>query len=97
MFFKNFKKICTEASMSIFRNVLDLQNELIDKHLAVSFLNTFSWLLPKIEQKRISSYDKIAWCKNSRLVKYLSNSGSFFYLVSLKTFLLFLRVNFTYF
>ena len=64
--------------MSIFRNVLDLQNELIHKHLAVSFLNTFLWLLPKIEQKRVSSCDKIVWCKNSRVAKDLSNKWQIF-------------------
>ena len=39
---------------TIFRKVLVLQNELSHEHLPVSFLDTFLWLLPKIEQKRIS-------------------------------------------
>ena len=71
---------------TIFRKVLDFQNGLSHKHLPVSFSSTFLWLLPKIEQKRIYLNDKIAWCKKSRVVKDLSNSGSFFLFSVLKHF-----------
>ena len=39
----------------------------------------------------------VVWCKNSRVIKDLSNSGSFYLLVFLNIFLFFLRSNFAYF
>ena len=99
MFFENFYKICHETSVTetIFRKVLVIQNGHSHEHLRVSFPNTFLWMLPKIEQKRISLNDNIVWCKNSRVVKDLSNSGTFILFNVPKLFLFSLRANFTYF
>ena len=44
------------------------------------FMNTFLWLLPNMEQKCIPLNDNIIWCKDSRIIKDLSNSGRFFLL-----------------
>ena len=63
---------------TMFKKVLVLQNGFSHGHLSISFLNNFLWLLPKIEQKRISLNNNIVRCKNSSVIKYLSNSGSFF-------------------
>ena len=76
---------------TIYRKVLVLQNGLSHEHFPVSFPNTSQKLLLKIEQKRLSLSDNIARCKNPRAVKDLSNSGSFFYLVSQTIFILFTR------
>ena len=70
----------TEA---IFRKLLVLQNGLSHEHLCVSFPDTFLWLIPKI-----SLNDNFVWCKNSRVIKDLSNSGSFFLFSVPKLFLI---------
>ena len=51
---------------------------------STSFLNTFLWLLPNIEQKRIPLNDSIVWCKNFSVTKDLSKSSNFFLLNVLK-------------
>ena len=83
MLFENFQKICTEVSVTemISSKTFVLQNGLSLGRLSFSFPNTVLWLLPKIEQKRISLNDDIVWYKNSRVIKDLSNSNSF-YLIS---------------
>ena len=48
------------------------------KGFFISFLNTFLWLLPNIEQRRTPLNDNIVWCKYSIVIKDLSESGSFF-------------------
>ena len=65
---------------TIFSKVSVHQNGLSHAPLPISFPNTILCLLPNIEQKRITLNDNIVWCKNSSVVKDLSNSGSFFLL-----------------
>ena len=50
------------------------------KGFFISFLNTFLWLLPNIEQKCIPLNDNSVQCKHSRIIKDLSKSGSLFLL-----------------
>ena len=50
------------------------------KGFFISFPNTFLWLLPNIEQKRIPLNDNIVWSKYYRVIKDLSKSGSLFLL-----------------
>ena len=80
MLFENIYKICTEASVmeAILNKVLIPQNGLSQERLSISLTNNFLWFLQKIEQKRTFLNDNIVWCKNSRVFKDLSNSGSFF-------------------
>ena len=65
---------------TIFSKVSVLQNRLRYGCLSISFPNTFLWLLPNIEHKRIPVNDNIVWCKYSRGIKNLSKSGSCFLL-----------------
>ena len=80
MLFENIYKICTEASVmeAILNKVLVPQNGLSQERLSISLPNNFLLFLQKIEQKHTSLNDNIVWCKNSRIFKDLSNSGSFF-------------------
>ena len=99
MLFENIYKICTEASVmeAILNKVLIPQNGLSQERLSISLTNNFLWFLQKIEQKRTSLNDNIVWCKNSRVFKDLSNSGSFF-LFSVPTHFVILSTRiFTYF
>ena len=50
------------------------------KGFFISFLNTFLWLLPNIEQRRTPLNDNIVWCKYSIVIKDLSKSGFLFLL-----------------
>ena len=78
---------------TIFSKASLFQTGISHTRLPISFLNTILWLLPNIEQKRITLNDNIVWCKNSRGAKNLSNSGSF----SLLSFPKYVRANVTYF
>ena len=80
--FENLQKICRESTVmkTIFSKVSVLQNRLRYGCLSISFPNTFLWLLPNIEHKRIPVNDNIVWCKYSRGIKNLSKSGSCFLL-----------------
>ena len=85
MLFENIYKICTEA------------HGLSQERLSISLLNNFLLFLQKIEQKHTFLNDSIVWCKNSRVFKDLSNSGSFF-LFSVPTHFVILSSRiFTYF
>ena len=66
----------------IFSKISVLQNVLNQARLPISFQNTILLLLSNtnIEQKPIPLNDNIVWCKHSRVVKDLSNSGSLFLL-----------------
>ena len=76
-FLKSFRKFAGNVCDG--DQVLVLQNGLSHGCLPISF-PTILWLLPNIEQKRIPLIDNIVWYKNSRAIKDLSNSGSFFLL-----------------
>ena len=80
MLFENIYKICTEASVmeAILNKVLVPQNGLSQERLSIGLPNNFLLFLQKIEQKHTSLNYNIVWCKNSRIFKDLSNSGSFF-------------------
>ena len=65
---------------TIFSKVSVLQNGRSHARLPISFPNTILWLFPNIEQKHVTLNDNIVWCKNSRVVWNLSNSGNFFLL-----------------
>ena len=69
-FLKTFRKFARGRSMmeTIFK-VSVFQDELSCEPLSISFLNTFSQLLPNIEQKRIPLDDYNVWCKKSRVIK----------------------------
>ena len=48
------------------------------RHLFISFPNTFLWLHPNIEEKRIPLNNNIVWGKKSRVIKDLLINDSFF-------------------
>ena len=55
-----------------------VQTGLSHRCLPFSFPNTFLRLFPNSEQICIPLNDNIAWCKNLRVIKDLSNIGSLF-------------------
>ena len=62
----------------IFSKVSVLQNGLSQRHLFISFPNTFLWLHSNIKEKRIPLNDNIVWGKKSRVIQDLLISDSFF-------------------
>ena len=80
--FENFQKIFGETSVmetiQTIQTILFFQNGLRYGRFSISFPNISLQLLPNIKQKRIPLNDNIVWSKNSRVIKDLSESGSFF-------------------
>ena len=67
-----------------FSKVSVFQNGLSHGRLSISFPNTFLWLPPNVEQKRIPLNDNIVWCKHFKIINDLS-VVAFSYEVSLIT------------
>ena len=77
-FFKTFRNLEENiCDGGIFSKVAVHQNGLNHARLLFSFPSTILWLHPNIEQKHSTLNGIIVWCKNYRVVKNLSNSGSF--------------------
>ena len=80
-FLKTFRKYTGKRLWwKLFLGKLKLFKMDSGKGFFISFLNTFLWLLPNIEQRRTPLNDNIVWCKYSIVIKDLSKSWFLFLL-----------------